>query len=116
MKIWVIRLPFCIAFCVFSSCQNIRVRSVTGVGYYMSSGKIKGNLASRFLMVDGEKVITGSYRSVSQLGTSSICLSSFWGTNVLVGGGDAQQISCKEIIYSVEMLKFPEAASVEPLT
>ncbi|XP_054844329.1 protein FAM83F isoform X1 [Eublepharis macularius] len=41
--------------------RNIRVRCVTGVGYYMPSGKIKGNLASRFLMVDGEKVITGSY-------------------------------------------------------
>ncbi|XP_015266995.1 PREDICTED: protein FAM83F-like, partial [Gekko japonicus] len=41
--------------------RNIRVRSVTGVGYYTPSGKIKGNLASRFLLVDGEKVITGSY-------------------------------------------------------
>ncbi|KAL8222418.1 UNVERIFIED_CONTAM: hypothetical protein K2H54_075964 [Gekko kuhli] len=41
--------------------RNIRVRSVAGVGYYTPSGKIKGNLASRFLMVDGEKVITGSY-------------------------------------------------------
>ncbi|XP_053107981.1 protein FAM83F [Hemicordylus capensis] len=41
--------------------RNIRVRCVTGVGFYMPSGKIKGNLASRFLMVDGEKVITGSY-------------------------------------------------------
>ncbi|XP_067415631.1 protein FAM83F [Emydura macquarii macquarii] len=41
--------------------QNIRVRSVTGVGFYMPSGKIKGTLASRFLMVDGEKVATGSY-------------------------------------------------------
>ncbi|XP_042326020.1 protein FAM83F-like, partial [Sceloporus undulatus] len=41
--------------------QNIRVRSVTGVGFYMPTGKIKGNLGSRFLMVDGEKVLTGSY-------------------------------------------------------
>uniref|UniRef100_A0A8D0H251 Family with sequence similarity 83 member F n=1 Tax=Sphenodon punctatus TaxID=8508 RepID=A0A8D0H251_SPHPU len=41
--------------------RNIRVRCVTGVGFYMPSGKIKGNLASRFLMVDGEKVATGSY-------------------------------------------------------
>ncbi|XP_072856231.2 protein FAM83F [Pogona vitticeps] len=41
--------------------RNIRVRSVTGVGFYMPSGKIKGNLGSRFLMVDGDKVITGSY-------------------------------------------------------
>uniref|UniRef100_A0A452H5U8 Scaffolding anchor of CK1 domain-containing protein n=1 Tax=Gopherus agassizii TaxID=38772 RepID=A0A452H5U8_9SAUR len=41
--------------------QNIRVRFVTGVGFYMPSGKIKGTLASRFLMVDGEQVATGSY-------------------------------------------------------
>ncbi|POI30446.1 hypothetical protein CIB84_005804, partial [Bambusicola thoracicus] len=41
--------------------RNIRIRSVTGVGFYMQSGKIRGTLASRFLMVDGEKVATGSY-------------------------------------------------------
>ncbi|KAJ7425921.1 Protein FAM83F [Willisornis vidua] len=41
--------------------ENIRIRSVTGVGFYMPSGKIRGTLASRFLMVDGEKVATGSY-------------------------------------------------------
>ncbi|XP_006890162.1 PREDICTED: protein FAM83F [Elephantulus edwardii] len=42
--------------------RNIRVRSVTGVGFYMPMGKVKGNLSSRFLMVDGDKVATGSYR------------------------------------------------------
>ncbi|XP_006749403.1 protein FAM83F isoform X2 [Leptonychotes weddellii] len=42
--------------------RNIRVRSVTGVGFYMPMGKIKGTLSSTFLMVDGEKVATGSYR------------------------------------------------------
>ncbi|XP_023487243.1 protein FAM83F [Equus przewalskii] len=42
--------------------RNIRVRSVTGVGFYMPMGKIKGTLSSKFLMVDGEKVATGSYR------------------------------------------------------
>ncbi|XP_038198889.1 protein FAM83F [Arvicola amphibius] len=41
--------------------RNIRVRSVTGVGFYMPMGKIKGTLSSRFLMVDGDKVATGSY-------------------------------------------------------
>ncbi|XP_007454166.1 PREDICTED: protein FAM83F [Lipotes vexillifer] len=41
---------------------NIRVRSVTGVGFYMPMGKIKGTLSSKFLMVDGDKVATGSYR------------------------------------------------------
>ncbi|XP_059969926.1 protein FAM83F [Mesoplodon densirostris] len=42
--------------------RNIRVRSVTGVGFYMPMGKIKGTLSSKFLMVDGDKVATGSYR------------------------------------------------------
>ncbi|EFB26754.1 hypothetical protein PANDA_002540, partial [Ailuropoda melanoleuca] len=42
--------------------RNIRVRSVTGVGFYMPMGKIKGTLSSTFLMVDGDKVATGSYR------------------------------------------------------
>ncbi|XP_010610847.1 protein FAM83F [Fukomys damarensis] len=42
--------------------RNIRVRSVTGVGFYMPMGRVKGTLSSRFLMVDGDKVATGSYR------------------------------------------------------
>lgn len=37
---------------------------MTGVGFYMPMGKIKGTLSSKFLMVDGEKVATGSYRWV----------------------------------------------------
>ncbi|KAB0350984.1 hypothetical protein FD754_015841, partial [Muntiacus muntjak] len=41
--------------------KNIRVRSVTGVGFYMPMGKIKGTLSSKFLMVDGDKVATGSF-------------------------------------------------------
>ncbi|XP_004447886.1 protein FAM83F [Dasypus novemcinctus] len=42
--------------------RNIRVRSVTGVGFCMPLGQVKGTLSSRFLMVDGDKVATGSYR------------------------------------------------------
>nr|XP_008273427.2 protein FAM83F [Oryctolagus cuniculus] len=41
--------------------RNIRVRSVTGVGFYTPTGKIRGALSSRFLMVDGDQVATGSY-------------------------------------------------------
>ncbi|XP_025138609.3 protein FAM83F isoform X1 [Bubalus bubalis] len=41
--------------------RNIRVRSVTGVGFYMPMGKVKGTLSSKFLMVDGDKVATGSF-------------------------------------------------------
>nr|XP_019590006.1 PREDICTED: protein FAM83F [Rhinolophus sinicus] len=42
--------------------RNIRVRSVTGVGFSVPMGKVKGTLSSKFLMVDGVKVATGSYR------------------------------------------------------
>ncbi|XP_044534247.1 protein FAM83F [Gracilinanus agilis] len=42
--------------------RNIRTRCVTGVGFYTPTGKVKGTLSSRFLMVDGDKVATGSYR------------------------------------------------------
>ncbi|XP_074083083.1 protein FAM83F [Macrotis lagotis] len=41
--------------------RNIRTRSVTGVGFYTPTGKVRGTLSSRFLMVDGDKVATGSY-------------------------------------------------------
>ncbi|XP_068958974.1 protein FAM83F [Petaurus breviceps papuanus] len=41
--------------------RNIRTRCVTGVGFYMPDGKVRGTLSSRFLMVDGDKVATGSY-------------------------------------------------------
>ncbi|XP_043824446.1 protein FAM83F [Dromiciops gliroides] len=41
--------------------RNIRTRCVTGVGFYMPAGKVRGSLSSRFLMVDGDKVATGSY-------------------------------------------------------
>ncbi|GAB1299615.1 Protein FAM83F [Apodemus speciosus] len=41
--------------------RNIRVRSVTGIGFYLPMGKIKGTLSSKFLMVDGDKAATGSY-------------------------------------------------------
>ncbi|XP_027730176.1 protein FAM83F [Vombatus ursinus] len=41
--------------------RNIRTRCVTGVGFYMPAGKVRGTLSSRFLMVDGDKVATGSY-------------------------------------------------------
>nr|XP_033785408.1 protein FAM83F [Geotrypetes seraphini] len=42
--------------------RNIRVRYVSGVGFYMPDGKIRGNLSHKFLMVDGDKVAFGSFR------------------------------------------------------
>ncbi|ELW64452.1 Trinucleotide repeat-containing 6B protein [Tupaia chinensis] len=57
-----VRFKIRIVVLSWGALQNIRVRSVTGVGFYMPTGKIKGTLSSRFLMVDGDKVATGSYR------------------------------------------------------
>lgn len=41
----------------------MRVRSITGCTYYMRSGaRITGNVHERFMLIDGHKVATGSYR------------------------------------------------------
>ncbi|OCT83101.1 protein FAM83F [Xenopus laevis] len=42
--------------------RNLRVRYVTGVGFYLPYGKISGSLTHKYLMVDGEKVAYGSFR------------------------------------------------------
>ncbi|CAH2293620.1 Hypothetical predicted protein [Pelobates cultripes] len=42
--------------------RNIRVRYVTGVGFYLPYGKIKGSLSHKYVMVDGDKVAFGSFR------------------------------------------------------
>ncbi|XP_028854627.1 protein FAM83D [Denticeps clupeoides] len=43
--------------------QLMRVRTITGSTYYMRSGaKITGKVHERFMLVDGNKVATGSYR------------------------------------------------------
>ncbi|XP_053577266.1 protein FAM83F [Bombina bombina] len=42
--------------------RNLRVRYVTGVGFYLPNGKISGSLSHKYLMVDGDKVAFGSYR------------------------------------------------------
>lgn len=42
--------------------RNLRVRYVSGVGFYMPSGRIRGTLSHKFIMVDGDKVAFGSFR------------------------------------------------------
>ncbi|KAM9325509.1 protein FAM83F [Gastrophryne carolinensis] len=42
--------------------RNLRVRYVTGVGFYLQSGKIRGTISHKYLMVDGEKVAFGTFR------------------------------------------------------
>ncbi|XP_075429852.1 protein FAM83F [Ascaphus truei] len=42
--------------------QNLRVRYVTGVGFYLPSGKVSGTLSHKYIMVDGDKVAFGSFR------------------------------------------------------
>ncbi|XP_060882199.1 protein FAM83F [Labrus mixtus] len=41
--------------------RNLRVRTVRGSGLPLSFGKLPGSLCSRYMLVDGEKVMFGSY-------------------------------------------------------
>ncbi|XP_030638686.1 protein FAM83F-like [Chanos chanos] len=41
--------------------QNMRARTVNGFGFNLSFGKIPGNLCYKYMIVDGEKVMFGSY-------------------------------------------------------
>lgn len=43
--------------------QQMRVRTVAGTTYYMRSGaRITGKVHERFMLIDGNRVATGSYR------------------------------------------------------
>lgn len=43
--------------------QKMRVRTITGTTYYMrSGGRVTGEVHERFMLIDGIKVATGSYR------------------------------------------------------
>ncbi|XP_067876167.1 protein FAM83F-like [Heterodontus francisci] len=41
--------------------RYLRVRSITGPGLYLESGYVKGALNQKFMIVDGDKVLCGSY-------------------------------------------------------
>ncbi|KAM9394521.1 protein FAM83F [Pholidichthys leucotaenia] len=41
--------------------RNLRVRMVRGTGLALSFGKLPGSLCSKYMLVDGEKVMFGSY-------------------------------------------------------
>ena len=41
------------------------MRTVRGSGLALSMGRLPGALCSKYMLVDGEKVMFGSYRSVT---------------------------------------------------
>ncbi|XP_058497679.1 protein FAM83F [Solea solea] len=41
--------------------RNIRVRSLQGVGFFLSFGRLPGSLSNKYMLVDGDKVMFGSY-------------------------------------------------------
>ncbi|XP_072129094.1 protein FAM83F-like [Mobula birostris] len=41
--------------------RNIRVRSITGTGLYLAAGHVLGTLNQKFMIVDGNKALSGSY-------------------------------------------------------
>ncbi|KAM4021511.1 protein FAM83F [Anomaloglossus baeobatrachus] len=42
--------------------RNLRVRYVTGVGFCLTPGKIRGSISHKYIMVDGDKVAFGTFR------------------------------------------------------
>ncbi|RVE75852.1 hypothetical protein OJAV_G00002940 [Oryzias javanicus] len=40
---------------------NIRTRIIQGIGFYLSFGKFPGSLCNKYMLVDGDKVMFGSY-------------------------------------------------------
>lgn len=54
---------FCFFNCLFYYLKHMKVRSITGSTYYMRSGaQITGKVHERFMLIDGNRVATGSYR------------------------------------------------------
>lgn len=50
-------------FCFIFLLQQMRVRSLSGTTYYLRSGaSISGKVHERFMLIDGNRVATGSYR------------------------------------------------------
>nr|XP_061791541.1 protein FAM83F-like [Nerophis lumbriciformis] len=41
--------------------RNIRARTLTGVGFNLSFGRLPGSMCSKYMLVDGDKVVFGSY-------------------------------------------------------
>ncbi|XP_048377400.1 protein FAM83F-like [Stegostoma tigrinum] len=57
--------------------RYLRVRSIAGTGLYLASGYVAGSLDQRFMIVDGDKVISGSYSftwSCSRLHRSTVAV------------------------------------------
>lgn len=42
--------------------QNIRTRTLQGVGFNLSFGRLPGSVCYKYMLVDGDKVVFGSYR------------------------------------------------------
>lgn len=45
----------------------MRARTLKGIGFNMSFGRLPGSLCNKYMLVDGDKVVFGSYRSVPRL-------------------------------------------------
>ncbi len=54
--------PVFVCVCVL---KHLRVRCTEGVEFYTrSSAKVRGRMGHRFMFIDGDKAVSGSYRSV----------------------------------------------------
>lgn len=52
-------------YLIYNMLQHLRVRCLEGMGFYTrSSTMVRGRMGHRFMFIDGDKAVSGSYRSV----------------------------------------------------
>uniref|UniRef100_UPI00398ED7C6 protein FAM83F-like n=1 Tax=Pristiophorus japonicus TaxID=55135 RepID=UPI00398ED7C6 len=56
--------------------RYLRVRSTAGTGFYLTKGYVRGSLNQKFMIVDGDKVLSGSYSDPTLL-FLTLCLCVF---------------------------------------
>ncbi|XP_051899295.1 protein FAM83F-like isoform X2 [Pristis pectinata] len=90
--------------------RNIRVRSIAGTGLYLTAGHVKGTLNEKFMIVDGDKALSGSYSftwSCARLHRSSLTLF----TGQILEAFDAE---FRELYANSDAVNLPDQLGISP--
>ncbi|XP_038639538.1 protein FAM83F-like [Scyliorhinus canicula] len=90
--------------------RYLRVRSIAGIGLYLEPGYIKGALNQRFMIVDGDKVLSGSY-------SFTWSCSRFHRSNLTVYTGQIVEnfdIEFRELYANSDAVNLPDHLNIKP--